>query len=236
MKIAICEDNRAVAAEAENYILELHLKELICNVFYDGSSLLKYLEKVKQGYQIYLLDIQMPGLDGIKTANCIRQRDKNAIIIFMTDYKEFVYDVFETLPFRFLSKPITRHKLQSAICDAVDYLYTVQRFLTFSIDNVQYQIVYDEILFLESDKRKVHLYTLSEEYIFYGKLTNIVSTVDRNIFARLHVSYLVNLGHIRKITKDQAELDNGVILPISKKYKDSIREQQINFVKWRNGI
>lgn len=236
MKIAICEDNRAVAAEAENYILELHLKELICNVFYDGSSLLKYLEKVKQGYQIYLLDIQMPGLDGIKTANCIRQRDKNAIIIFMTDYKEFVYDVFETLPFRFLSKPITRHKLQSAICDAVDYLYTVQRFLTFSIDNVQYQIVYDEILFLESDKRKVHLYTLSEEYIFYGKLTNIESTVDRNKFARLHVSYLVNLGHIRKITKDQAELDNGVILPISKKYKDSIREQQINFVKWRNGI
>lgn len=82
----------------------------------------------------------------------------------------------------------------------------------------------------------MHLYTLSEEYIFYGKLTNIESTVDRNIFARLHVSYLVNLGHIRKITKDQAELDNGVILPISKKYKDSIREQQINFVKWRNGI
>lgn len=236
MKIAICEDNKAVAAEVENYILDFHLKNLTCDVFYNGNELLKYLETEEQNYQIYFMDIQMPMLDGIKTASYIRDKDKTAIIVFMTDYTEYVFQVFEVLPFRFLKKPITKSKLQEIICDAIDYLYTVKKFITFYIEKVCYQVAYEDVFYLESNKRKIILYTINREYLFYGKLGDIEKTLDSNIFARIHVSFLVNLEHIRKVMKDAVELDNGILLPVSKRYQEQIKEQQIHFIKWRNGI
>lgn len=237
MTIAVCEDNRVAAAQMESYILELHLKNLNCDVFYDGKDLINYLTgNMNQGYQIYLLDIQMPELDGIKTAHLIRKNNISAVIIFVTEYQEFVYHVFEVLPFRFLRKPVTRESLQNAVCDAMDYLYAIRKFITFSIDNNEYQITYDDIIYLESNRRKIELCTTGGEYEFYGKLNKIESSLDKNIFARIHVSFLINLDHMRTVRKMEVEMDNGQILPISKKYRDSIKEQQISFIKWRNGI
>lgn len=235
MKIAICEDNKQTAAMVEQFILELSFKHVSCDVFYDGKDLIKYLEK-EAGYLIYMLDIQMPKWNGLKTASFIRKKDKNAIIVFMTDYKEYVYDVFEVLPFRFLIKPIERDRLQEIISDAFDYLNIVNKYITFSIEKEEYQIPYEDILYLESNKRKIHLHTASKEYVFYGKLANLENLADHNIFVRIHVSFLVHMGHIKRIAKEEIELDNGVILPVSKKYRDTLRKSQINFVKWRNGI
>lgn len=236
MKVAICEDKKVAAAQVEQYLLELKTKNLECDVFYDGSELINYLETGKEPYQIYLLDIRMPHIDGIQTAKWIRQRDQAAVIIFMTNYKEYVYDVFEALPFRFLQKPVTRHSLKTAVFDAMNYLYTIKKYLIFTVEKEQYQIAYDEILYLESELRKIHLYTRNESFEFYGKLNQIEKALDPNLFVRIHVSYLVNLEYVRKVTKEEAEMVHGMVLPISKKYRDMFREKQMDFVKWRNGI
>ena len=102
MKIAVCEDNQVVAAYLEDYLSSLDIQNIECEIFTSGDDLIHCMEQDKTSFNILLMDIEMPGRNGIETAAFVRERDKNALIIFITDHKEYVYDVFDVLPFRFL--------------------------------------------------------------------------------------------------------------------------------------
>lgn len=236
MKIAICDDNIRIATAVEEYLLELRFKDLVCDVYGSGVTLLDYLQKNDEQYQIYFLDIQMPGLDGIKTAEKIRENDKKALIIFMTDYKDYVFQVFEVLPFRFLLKPIQKLKLQAVYYDALNYLCASKKFFFFSIENEKFQVPFEEIIYFESDKRKLKLSTVHRNYIFYGKLLFIAKQLDMNFFARIHVSYIINLENMSKLLKNEITMVNGDTLPISKKYQTTVKQQHMDYIKWRNGV
>ena len=66
------------------------------------------MEQENVTFNILFMDIEMPGRNGIETSAYVREKDKNALIIFITDHKEYVYEVFDVLQFRCLIKPSTR--------------------------------------------------------------------------------------------------------------------------------
>ena len=115
MKIAVCEDNNIVSSYMEDYISSLDLQDIEYEIFSSGDDLIHYMEVENAIFNIYFMDIEMPGRNGIETSAYIRSVDKNALIIFITDHKEYVYDVFDVLPFRFLIKPVTQ------TIDLIDY-------------------------------------------------------------------------------------------------------------------
>ena len=63
-------------------------------VFSNGEELLDYLSDRKQRFSLYFMDISLPGISGIETAAAIREKDPYALIIYITDYKEYVYQGF----------------------------------------------------------------------------------------------------------------------------------------------
>lgn len=103
------------------------------DVFLSGGDLLRCLQSGSH-YNIYLLDIEMPGQNGIEIASVIREQDRDAIIIFITDHKEYVYEVFEVLPFRFLRKPVTAQKLSRILLDAAEHIQVSKRLFFFRSD------------------------------------------------------------------------------------------------------
>ena len=113
LSIAICEDNVPVQSQLENYIYEL-FSSCPVEIFSSGEELLSSLEGKERGFSIYLMDISLPGISGIETAASIRARDPYALILYITDYREYVYQVFETLPYRFILKPVDKSVFQKA--------------------------------------------------------------------------------------------------------------------------
>ena len=114
LSIAICEDNVPVQSQLENYIHEL-FSSCPVEIFSSGEELLSGLEGKERGFSIYLMDISLPGISGIETAASIRTRDPYALILYITDYREYVYQVFETLPYRFILKPVDKSVFQKAL-------------------------------------------------------------------------------------------------------------------------
>ena len=72
VRIAFCDDNKAVIAQLEEYMSAIGLSHVDCNFFYSGQELLAYLERTNEQFQIYFMDISMSGLDGIRDV-CKRQ-------------------------------------------------------------------------------------------------------------------------------------------------------------------
>ena len=113
MRIAICDDSKEQLALLEDVVEKLGIKNAEIDCFYNGDSLLSHLIKKEDFYyQIYLLDIEMPGMNGLEVAKEIRTMDKRAVIIFITSYSDYVFSSFEVQPFRFVNKPVNYEKIE----------------------------------------------------------------------------------------------------------------------------
>ncbi|HJB81832.1 MAG TPA: LytTR family DNA-binding domain-containing protein [Candidatus Mediterraneibacter intestinavium] len=232
IRIAVCEDSIPVQAQIEDHISEM-LTDCPVEVFSSGEELLSFLSREKRRFSLYLMDISLPGISGIETAAAIRERDPYALIIFITDYKEYVYEVFETLPYRFITKPIDKDIFHKAISDAVNYITDRGELFHFHVDRVQYQIPFQEIIYFESNLRRVTLHTGKEAFSFYGRLRDLSEHLNPILFVRTHASYLVNMEYIRSIRDAEVLLSTGEHIPVSRKYRPSVRDKHLEYMKWR---
>lgn len=232
ISIAICEDSIPIQAEMEKLVLDF-LPDGQVEVFSSGEELLACLSEEEERFSIYMMDISLPGISGIETAEKIRRKDPYALLIYVTDYKEYVYQVFETLPFRFLTKPIERAVFQKVLTDAINYFQNRIQLFHFHIGRKQFQIPFQEIVYLESRLRQITLYTLENSYEFYGRLPEVLSALDSMFFARTHVSYVVNMEYIFCLGDKEITLQSGIYIPVSKKYRDELRRKHLQYLKWR---
>ena len=233
MRIAVCEDNNIVAAFMEDYIASMDAENIEYEIFTYGDDLIHYMEQENVTFNILFMDIEMPGRNGIETSAYVREKDKNALIIFITDHKEYVYEVFDVLPFRFLIKPVTREALNLVMKKAFEHFNLTKQVFFFKQNKTQLQVAFDEIIYFEGNLRKVRLVTTGGEYDFYGKISEVVKKLDGNLFLQIHNSYIVNMDQIRKISESVVLLKSGIALPISKKYREYVRQKHIQYMAWR---
>ncbi|NEZ44959.1 LytR/AlgR family response regulator transcription factor [Paenibacillus alvei] len=234
MNIAICDNDINVANDIEELLSNMSGMEFSSDVFYSGADLLRCLQAGSH-YNIYLLDIEMPGQNGIEIASIIREQDRNAIIIFITDHKEYVYEVFEVLPFRFLRKPVTAQKLSPILLNAAEHIKVSKQLFFFQIGHEKYQLRCSDILYFEGSGRRIIIHINRDTYEFYGKIADIQSGLDTNLFCRIHASFLVNMEYIRSIKKTDILLQNETQLPISKRYLTEVKQAHLSFIERRSG-
>ena len=148
MRIAVCEDNNIVAAFMEDYIASMEAENIEYEIFTSGDDLIHYMEQENVTFNILFMDIEMPGRNGIETSAYVREKDKNALIIFITDHKEYVYEVFDVLPFRFLIKPVTREALNLVMKKAFEHFNLTKQVFFFKQNKTQLQVAFDEIQYM----------------------------------------------------------------------------------------
>lgn len=227
IRIAICDDDISSADSAYEIINNFHNKDLYIDVFYSSNEFLSSHES----YNIYLLDIEMEDKNGIEIASIIRKNSNDAVIIFITNYEQYVFDVFEVLPFRFIRKPVHSETLLKCITDAVRHIKEFGQIFFFQMGHKKYQLNYNEIIYFESCGRKVLIHTSNETYEIYDKISNISSKTDSQIFCQIHASFIVNMNCIRSIRKTEILLNSNITLPISRRYHDNVKYSHLSFIE-----
>lgn len=234
IRIAICDDDIIAANRMEDIISTISHEVLDMDVFCSGIELLKQIEQ-NISYQIILLDIEMPETNGIETALELRKKDKEAVIIFVTNYKEYVYQVFEVLPFRFLEKPVSAEKLRGTITDAVTHLQERKGYFSYRKGTTDFQIPIKDIIYFESDNRKTRIFTNNHADEFYGKFRLLMTKLSTSYFLQVHTSYIVNMDYIASFNDRDVNLKNGISLPVSLKFRESARLNHMRFLERRCG-
>ena len=122
LRLAICDDDPDTVEKIESFLERLQDPLLEYDVFFDGYELEDYQLKTSQEYDIYLLDIEMERMDGLTFAKRLRDVDSRALIIFITGFSKYVYDVFEVFTFDFILKPVDFERLKHTMDKAFSYL------------------------------------------------------------------------------------------------------------------
>ena len=134
---------------------------------------------------------------------------------------------FEIRPFRFLVKPVSREMMERCLQAAYEEISSTDSYFRYSYQRINHKIPIGEILYFESNRRKVKIITEKENFELYGKLNDIEKSLERSkvAFLRVHQSFLVSYKHVEEIGYDFVVLNNGKRIPISEDRRKIISGQ-----------
>lgn len=237
MKIAFCDDDREfiksynVLADKINEIVPVNYDN-----YMSGNDLIKDYDK-NDKYDIVFLDIELgkDSINGIETANKLKEIDDNVLIVFCTNHTEYAYESFEVEPFRFIVKPFDLEKFKSVILAAYKKIQNSNSDLCLVSDEASHHILVNDIYYIESDKRALIFHFKDNNITSYGKLDDYSQKLYINDFILVNRSCLVNCNHIAVFESGSIRLKNDSIIPISRNKQKYAKEEHVKFVLRRFG-
>ncbi len=177
---------------------------------------------------ILFLDIRMPELLGTELIQSLKNPPK---VIFTTAYKEYALDGFDLDAVDYLLKPIRFDRFLKAVNKALpdnqNDLKTIEPLesgrksgvdsIYLRIDRRQVKIVLDDILYIESDKDYIKIFTHDKMHLSRQTISSIEALINKNEFVRIHRSFIVSINKIKSYTHELVEI-NKKELPIGKFY------------------
>ena len=216
-KIAICDDEPLHIDKIRSILLDEETDN-----YTKPANLLNAITAGKR-YDVLFLDIMMPEIDGISLARELRELDEDMLIVFITSKIEFMQTGYEVKAFRYLLKDQINTGLPKIWKDIEkELLDRADTYFTYEFERKTYRYPCRDILYLESNLRRIILHTNRDTAALYWKLDDLA--IKYPMFVRIHKSFLVNRRHIRSISAGMVVLSNGDVLPISRKYADSLEE------------
>lgn len=233
MKIAICDDDREEIKRISS-ILKCYNKErkiqLEYNIFSGGVELSSVAQR--ENYNIYILDIIMPVLNGIDLAREIREFDKVSPIIFLTSSPEFAVESYSVKSADYLVKPIDKERLFCALDDILEQRETEQdKFIIVKSDDGLRKVFLSNLMYAEVYERKIIYYLKNAEKLeTTGKFSAVCDTVLKNSeFILPHRSFLVNMNFISAIGNFGIELQSGKVIPLAQRRITEIKKHYLAF-------
>lgn len=231
LRLAICDDDRIVIEQLETYIDQIEKNKIEYDVFYSAEELYHYKTQGNE-YQLYILDIEMTRITGLKLAKMLREDSSQALIVFLTSYSQYVYDVFEVVTFDFIIKPITFERFEGLITKATEFLKISCSNFIFSYRKNTYSIPYSRICYIEKNGRKAFIHEVTgETYQFNMVLAEIWEQLDLRVFASIHTSCIINLAEIISIESEIVKMKNQEQLYVSRNYRQKIKQQHLQYLK-----
>ena len=231
MNIAICEDTSADSERLGDYIREYcdaHAYLAKIRFFTSGEAL---LEAVRPGkFDLYFLDIILPGLSGVEAARQIRAIDRDCFLVFVTVSRDYTPEGFEVAAAGYVLKPVNREKLTLAMHNCRSVFERNSRKLEIPYQGETLKISVADLLFVE---------VYDKESVFHMKRGNIITRLPLGEvsellggapFLRCHRSYIVNLNYVVDMRKDCFVIRSGDLVPIRKNGRREVRIALAEFI------
>lgn len=233
--IAICDDSkqeRQILAALFKRYQELHATPLQIHIFQNGFSLLDAIDQGKR-FDITILDILMPGENGIEIARNIRASGADTEIIFLTSSPEYAVDSYEVKAQNYLLKPVTEEKFFASIDSILAELdeKDTASFIIYTTEKQYSRIRVSSLVYGEVTHRTITLHladqTMISAVMTFTEFQDILKAYPDFIYP--HRSYVVNMHYIQYVTKSDIILTDGQKIPLSRNNYTKISEQFLNF-------
>ena len=235
-EICICDDDIKITEEIEKIILTCAKDMSIpCRIkIYHSAEALLFDFSSKISYQLYFLDIFMPGTNGMELAKEIRSFDSTADLIFLTSSREYAVESYEVRASNYLLKPLKAEKILSALRDFFSRKkIVIEKQLQIKDKGIMKMIPYDSICFFESRRNKLIIFLNTNEQLeTYCTMSEMESILkDELSFIRVHRSFLINMHYIREFSSSTVKLQPDYYVPISKNYFNTTKDAYFSFTQ-----
>ena len=173
--------------------------------------------------ELIFLDIDLPHTNGIELANQLRSQASDFYIVFLTSFREYVFDGYSVSALDYIIKPANSAKIIQILNKTFnDFLgaHYIQR-----ISDGYLQIPFSKIYYFSSQGHNINIITTNHCYSYLSKTSSFHNLIDRlpGNFLRCHRTIIVNIDHILQLTGYEITLSNQEKIPVSRSYIQSIR-------------
>lgn len=256
MRVAMVDDDAEFAKEIEAGVKAFCREageEAEVRCFTDGESLLEELRQEEpdqkelgsersaeeRDWDAYLLDVEMPGLDGLELARRIREREEGANIVFLSDFEKYALPAYKVRACDYIMKeryeaelPAVLNRIRAELRrqNREEECYLIQN------ADVMERLRMEEIRYLTKEKKYV---------VFYGRegqlgrerttLEKVYERLPRERFLYVNKGCIINMKHIVSLRKETLVLDNGVEHVISRIMAPEVRKKVTEYLgrmKW----
>lgn len=227
MKALICDDDKQIIKQIKDYI-EAYEKKEGCSLDISCYESAENVLKRKEKYDLAFIDIEMPGINGLKLTERLQKINPHIIILIVTSFQGYLDEAMDLNVFRFLSKPIDKNRFFRCMDSAMKLYRKSTHTIIANYYDESHSIFTGDILYLTIEHRKTKIVTKSSEYLVTQKLDSWEAQLNPSTcFAKPHYSYLVNLRYVTDLSKSEVVLscdDNEIVIPVSRGYYTSFKK------------
>lgn len=239
-KIAICDDEKLFRESVKKHVSKyLSEKDISFEIDLFGSGK-EFLEQGIEliGYNIIFLDINMDEIDGIKTAQKIREYSSEIYIVFVTAYVNYSLEGYKVDAARYLLK--NNVNFDESIYECMDTILNKMNYVVlkkhFKFNECEKDVRIERILYIESRLHKLEFHIMEDKvliYTLYATLNDMEKEMIDFPFVRIHQSFLVNLKHIKSVSGYKVILSNKQELNVP---KSRYREVKSAFIAYKGEL
>jgi two-component system response regulator AlgR len=195
----------------------------------DGAAALRLVEALQP--DLLLLDIAMPGLDGMSVARALEKLDPVPSVIFVTAFDQYAVAAFDVAAVDYLLKPVAQDRLEKAVArvrahraappEVQAEAFTHEFWVPHRAEMIR--IAAREIDLIEAERDYMRLHVGPRSYLLHQTITELARRLDPSAFVRLHRSTIVRRDRITGFKHDgmgvwTAQLTDGKELRIGRTY------------------
>ena len=220
IRIAVVE-NELNVAQNDIVLLERYAKEnslsLETSIFQNGYEFLDTEEE----FDAVLMDIDMPGLNGMEVAEKLREKNKTIDIIFTTNLPQFAVDGYKVQALDFVIKPVTFPNLSFAMEKVVEKKRNIVNGSFFlRIGGFAKRINNEEVLYIEMVNHYIVLHETDMEPLrIRGSLKMIEDLLNPEIFVKINSGIIINISKVSSFENGLILMEDGSNLPLSRSHK-----------------
>lgn len=221
--IAICDDEITETEYLTSIIMDWSQKtgnKTAINSFPNAESFLFHYEEYKY-YVFLLLDIEMGKMNGIDLARKIREHNKDLQIIFVTGFEKYIADGYDVAALHYLMKPVKPEKLCEVLNRAVNNIGKSFPTVFVNADGENIRLRLSDIFYIETAGHSLIINTVDSQITVNQSMSSFFENLGDG-FVYTHRSYVVNIEHIKRISKTEIVLDNDITVPVSRRMFDEV--------------
>ena len=239
LKILIADDEPLAAERLQLLLARCDGIDLV-GMASDGDSAVRMTDALKP--DLLLLDIAMPGLDGIDVARALTSDNGSPAVVFVTAFDQFAVAAFEVAAVDYLMKPVDPARLQRALDRARDYLRSrreapskapaktskwLDEFWASDLSGLV-RIAARDIDRVSAERDYMRLHVARRSWLIHHSMAALEEGLDPELFVRLHRSAIVRRDFITGFTRNPsgrwiARLADGTEQPVGRLYSDRVR-------------
>lgn len=232
-------DDEPLAAERLQLLLARADGATLVGTASDGDSAISMAEALSP--DLVLLDIAMPGLDGIDVARALAGQEPSPAVVFVTAFDQFAVAAFEVAAVDYLMKPVDPLRLQRALDRARDYLdhrrapgpkvaepsEWIEEFWASDLSGLV-RIAARDIDRVSAERDYMRLHVGRRSWLIHHSMTALEEGLNPALFVRLHRSAIVRKDFIGGFSRNPsgrwiARLADGTEQPVGRLYSDRVR-------------
>jgi len=196
-RFAIVEDDREYAEQIRAFLERMQSEtgeKFSIEEFSDGDLFISHFQS---NFDVILMDIEMPLLDGMSAAQEVRKTDEDVTIIFITNMPQYAIQGYRVGALDYILKPVSYYPFSQTITHALEKrMNKTERYIVAGVRGAKLKLAMSQICYIEVMDHDLTIHTTTENYPAKGTLKEMEQTLEPYHFIQCSKGFLVNLARV----------------------------------------